>query len=217
MAQILDAARRELTEHGADGLSLRAVAREVGMVSSAVYRYVPSRDDLLTALIIEAYNAIGDVVERAAAGRGAPGRRFVHCCEAIRRWGGEHPHEFALLYGSPVPGYQAPQTTVTPAARVPVALLALVEAAYGTGALEDPAGDPPVSRVLAGQCEATRQAAGLTLPDPVLLRALAAWTGVYGFIGFELGGQLVGTFEPADAAAAYTFRAHARQIGFSQV
>src|SRR3954454_5777737 len=57
--EIKDIARRQLAIDGSAGLSLRAVAREVGMVSSAVYRYFPSRDDLLTALIIDAYDAVG--------------------------------------------------------------------------------------------------------------------------------------------------------------
>ncbi len=66
--EITDVARGQLATEGAGGLSLRAVARELGMVSSAIYRYFPSRDDLLTALIIDGYNAIGEVAERADAG-----------------------------------------------------------------------------------------------------------------------------------------------------
>ena len=62
---ILDAGRRRLASDGATGLSLRAVARDVGMVSSAVYRYVPNRDALLTALIIESYDALGAAAEEA--------------------------------------------------------------------------------------------------------------------------------------------------------
>ena len=65
--EITDVARGQLATEGAGGLSLRAVAREMGMVSSAIYRYFPSRDDLLTALIVDGYNAIGEVAERADA------------------------------------------------------------------------------------------------------------------------------------------------------
>src|ERR1700743_118342 len=74
--EIKEEARRQLAEAGAGGLSLRAVARELGMVSSALYRYSPSRDELLTALIIDAYDAIGAAAERAmAATPGAPRER----------------------------------------------------------------------------------------------------------------------------------------------
>ncbi|MGW4791617.1 TetR/AcrR family transcriptional regulator, partial [Nonomuraea sp. NPDC004297] len=108
--EITDIARRQLATEGAGGLSLRAVAREMGMVSSAIYRYFPSRDDLLTALIIDSYNALGEAVERAEATvpRDDHLARWLAACGAVRDWGVAHPHEYALIYGSPVPGYQAP-------------------------------------------------------------------------------------------------------------
>src|SRR5262245_34376835 len=121
--EIVAAGRRQLATDGAAALSLRAVARELGMVSSAVYRYVASRDDLLTLLIIEAYDALGAAVEVAAApGRGrTPAGRFFAAGRAVRAWAVANPHEYALLYGSPVPGYQAPQDTIGPASRTTLA------------------------------------------------------------------------------------------------
>ena len=102
-------ARRQLAEHGAD-LSLRAVARELGMASSAVYRYFPSRDDLLTALIVDAYDALGETAEQALArAEGGVTERWLALSTSIRAWAVEHPHDYALLYGSPVPGYRAPR------------------------------------------------------------------------------------------------------------
>src|ERR1700733_12038987 len=109
-------ARRQLATTGAQ-LSLRAVARELGMVSSALYRYFPSRDDLLTALIIDAYDAMGEVAETAIAAGARPRVRWLAACHAIRGWALAHPHEYSLIYGSPVPGYRAPQATVGPASR----------------------------------------------------------------------------------------------------
>src|SRR5262252_9106984 len=110
--EIKEEARRQLAEVGGNGLSLRAVARALGMVSSALYRYFPSRDDLLTALIIDAYDSLGAAAERAVAGSGAePGAsaraQWRACCTAVRDWAIANPHEYALIYGSPVPGYQA--------------------------------------------------------------------------------------------------------------
>lgn len=117
-AAIKDEARRMLAAEGAAKLSLRAVARELGMVSSALYRYFPSRDELLTALIVDAYDSVGAAAERAeAAARaaGAPPRtRWLAICEAFRAWALAHPHEYALIYGSPVPGYSAPSTPSAP-------------------------------------------------------------------------------------------------------
>lgn len=133
-AAIKDEARRQLAAEGAAKLSLRAVARELGMVSSALYRYFPSRDDLLTALIIDAYDSLGESAESAhaeVAGAGAgPRERWISVCLAARRWALEHPHEYALIYGSPVPGYTAPDTTIPAASRVGLLLVGIVRDAH---------------------------------------------------------------------------------------
>src|SRR3954454_7856799 len=126
--EIKDVARRQLAVHGSAGLSLRAVARAVGMVSSAVYRYFPSRDELLTALIIDAYAAVGMAVTdaEAAVRRNDPIGRWMAACGALRTWAIATPHEYALIFGSPVPGYRAPQDTIDPATIVPVVLLKII-------------------------------------------------------------------------------------------
>src|SRR5215469_13797377 len=99
--EIKEEARRQLAQVGADALSLRAVARELGLVSSALYRYFPSKDDLLTALIIDAYDTVGEVAETAmrAAGPQPSRARWLAACHAIRAWALAHPHEYALIYG----------------------------------------------------------------------------------------------------------------------
>lgn len=122
--RITDTARTHLAEVGAAGLSVRAVTRELGMAPSAVYRYFPSRDALLTTLIVEAYVGLADAV---AAAEGAVDRadvfgRWRAVFRAVREWGLAHPHEYALIYGSPVPGYVAPEETAEPASRVPLLL-----------------------------------------------------------------------------------------------
>src|SRR5580698_8845728 len=137
--EIQEEAKRQLAATGADALSLRAVARELGMVSSALYRYYPSRDDLLTALIIDAYDALGDAAERAiAAGPSVPAReRWIAACHAVRDWARANPHEYALVYGSPVPGYRAPEATIGPAARVPLAFVGVLADAVADGEVAD--------------------------------------------------------------------------------
>lgn len=118
--EITRAACSQLAAHGAAGLSLRAVARELGMVSSALYRYFPSRDELLTALILDAYGSLADagVAAQTRVARSDHRRRWLVNCRAVRRWAIANPHEYALIYGSPAPGYLAPRETVEPAARV---------------------------------------------------------------------------------------------------
>jgi AcrR family transcriptional regulator len=139
-AEITDAARRQLAEVGAAALSLRAVARELGMASSAVYRYFPSRDDLLTRLIIDGYDALGAAAEDADDPAATPRDRWLAVCRAVRRWALAHPYEYALLYGSPVPGYEAPKDTVPAASRVGIVLGRILGDAARAGALP-PAAD----------------------------------------------------------------------------
>src|SRR6476620_6445495 len=140
-AEITDAARRQLAEVGAAALSLRAVAREVGMVSSAVYRYFPSRDDLLTRLIIDGYDDLGAAAEAADVPAASPAERWSVVCRAVRGWALTHPHEYALLYGSPVPGSRAPADTVPAASRVGVVLGRILGEAAHSGLLPDGSGE----------------------------------------------------------------------------
>ena len=199
-AGILAAARARLAQDGAAGLSLRAVARDVGMVSSAVYRYFPSRDDLLTALLVEAYDALGAAVEEADAAAGPEvGARWVAACRAIRRWSLAHPAQFALLYGSPVPGYAAPQDTVVPATRVVAVLLGVVLAAVAEGAAPArPAGAPAGAEEAVAQALAFARARGDVTGDDapeVTVRTLMAWTTLFGAVSFELFGHYVRVVE----------------------
>lgn len=200
--EITEIARRQLATEGAAGLSLRAVAREMGMVSSAIYRYFPSRDDLLTALIIDGYNAIGDAVERADAATdpGDFAGRWLAVCRAVRGWALEHPHEYALLYGSPVPGYTAPQDTVPAAVRDTLVFTRIISEAHAAGAL-DPAGPlPPAPPSLAADLARARAALPMDLPDDVMTRAFTAWAGLYGTVSFELFGQFNNVIEEERSA-----------------
>ncbi len=197
--EITSIARRHLVEHGAAGLSLRAVAREAGMVSSAVYRYFPSRDELLTALIVDAYNSVGAAVEEASARRrrGDFEGRWWAICAAVRGWAVDNPHEWALLYGSPVPGYAAPADTIGPAGLAPLAFLHAVADGVNAGTVASTPG--PMPRSVRSDLARLRRETTVDVPDDVLARGLAAWAGLFGAISFELFGHLhnVITDQPA--------------------
>ncbi|MGW7098069.1 TetR/AcrR family transcriptional regulator [Streptomyces sp. NPDC054838] len=186
---IKDEARRQLAAEGAAKLSLRAVARELGMVSSALYRYFASRDELLTALIIDAYDSVGAAAEGAAAdgaaAGAAPRARWNSACEAVRAWALAHPHEFALIYGSPVPGYSAPLDTIGPASRVGNTFIGIVRAAHSGRGLAL----PPLPATL--RPEARRMTADFApdLPPEVTVALVAAWAQLIGLVSFELFGQ----------------------------
>ena len=195
-AEITDLARAQLATVGAAGLSLRAVARELGMASSAVYRYFPSRDELLTRLIIDGYDAVGAAAEQADDPAAPPAERWLAVCRAVRRWALDHPHEHALLYGSPVPGYAAPRETVPAAIRVGAVLGRVLGAAARAGLLPDASARPlrtvsaASTEVLGGDHPA--------LDDAVRTRALLAWSSLFGLVSFELFGHFTGAVTDAE-------------------
>ncbi|MFC6065458.1 TetR/AcrR family transcriptional regulator [Streptomyces ochraceiscleroticus] len=222
-AAIKDEARKQLAAEGAAKLSLRAVARELGMVSSALYRYFPSRDDLLTALILDAYNAVGQAAETALAAADArrgrrggaaaatPAARWTAVCRAVREWALAHPHEYALIYGSPVPGYRAPETTAEPAGRVARALIEVVRDAYAAGALREP--DDPLPDAVVGDMLTLVAEQGVELPAGVAARLVGAWAQLFGLVGFELFGQFNRVIEAREEFFEQAVLQLARSVG----
>ncbi|MFD5114227.1 TetR/AcrR family transcriptional regulator [Streptomyces sp. NPDC058220] len=210
-AAIKDEARKQLAAEGAAKLSLRAVARELGMVSSALYRYFPSRDDLLTALIIDAYDAVGSAAEQALAAAGPADHpaRWTAICTAVRAWALAHPHEYALIYGSPVPGYTAPQLTVEPASRVALALISVARDAHRT----DGIALPPLSDELRPEAQrlAARFAPGV--PPEVVAGLVAAWAQLFGLLSFEIFGQFNGVVSARDELFVQAVRRLADDVG----
>jgi AcrR family transcriptional regulator len=211
-AEIKRIAHEHLAKDGPN-LSLRAVARDLGVVSSAVYRYFASRDELLTVLIIEGYDSLADAAEAAEAS--APRKdltaRWIALGRGIRRWALERPHEYALLYGSPVPGYAAPQATIGPASR-PLTIVAdiLREAvARGTAGRDDRLAKPV--RADLDSIMHTDLFAGV--PAPVLARGITAWTELFGAINFELFGRLTNAIHDYDAWFDHQLKAMAKYLG----
>jgi AcrR family transcriptional regulator len=228
--EILAAAHEELAAGGAAALSLRAVARRLEMVPSALYRYFPNRDALLTALIVDAYEAVGAAAAAAAPGDPAPGDpapvdpgpvdpgpvdrgtaapagpaaldRWLAVARAVRHWGHQHPHEWALVYGSPVPGYQAPRDTVAAALVVTGVIVDIFAAAV-------PPGAPPATWLPpapAGLAEIVRPIEAELLPGrspETVAAAVMAWTLLLGMVSLELFGHYVGATTDFDTLFDY--------------
>ncbi|NUR72788.1 MAG: TetR family transcriptional regulator [Hamadaea sp.] len=189
IAEIKAIAKRHLATDGTN-LSLRAVTRELGMVSSAVYRYFASRDELLTALQIDAYNELGDAIDAADAGVPANDHRgrWIAVGRELRTWADAHQPEWALLYGPPAPGYKAPDETVEPSMR-PIRVAGQILAdAVAAGALRPTPGER-LSRNTREEVARLRETFFPVLPEPVVFRLLTAWATVFGSIGFELFGR----------------------------
>ncbi|GLW97873.1 TetR/AcrR family transcriptional regulator [Microtetraspora sp. NBRC 16547] len=212
--EITEIARRHLTVDGAAGLSLRAVAREMGMVSSAIYRYFPSRDDLLTTLIVDGYNALGEAVEKAdaACARDDYMGRWLAVCHVVRGWALAHPHEYALLYGSPVPGYRAPEDTIAPATRGVAVYGRILADAIAAERLAPPAILPEPPATITPDADTVRT----LIPgasDDVITRAVTAWTGLFGMVSFEVFGQFTNTINHRAEFFEHTMTCLARLLG----
>lgn len=201
-AQIVELGRRHLIEHGAAGLSLRAIARDLGMVSSAVYRYVSSRDELLTLLVVDAYTDLADAVDHAReAVPDVWSDDVIAIAHAVRRWAIEHPASWALLYGSPVPGYHAPaERTVGPGTRVVSALFDAVAAGIATGDIM--LTNWPAAQPISSDFERLRQEFGFPGDDPVIAKCFAVFAGIVGAISLEVFGQY-GTDTLTDPEAVF--------------
>lgn len=188
---ILHSASTQLVEIGPAALSVRAVARDLGMASSAVYRYFPSRDALLTALLVEAYDDLGNAVDAADVAVDARcdvATRWRALCHAIRDWARAEPHRYALLYGSPVPGYAAPSDTVAAATRVTGALLAILADAQAAGS--HAAIVRPLSPQELAALEPVRAFSEPALEDAMLLRGMLGWATLFGNLSLELFGHM---------------------------
>ncbi len=188
-ARIIELGRRQLVDRGAAGLSVRAIARDLGMVSSAVYRYVSSRDELLTMLLVDAYSDLADTVDRARQSAGDLwSDDVIAIARATRRWAVAHPARWALLYGSPVPGYHAPaERTVAVGTRVVAAFFDAVAAGIATGDIRltnDPAPQP-----MSSDFERLRREFGFPGDDLVVAKCFLLWAGVLGAISLEVFGQ----------------------------
>ena len=199
--EILQAARTMLTHDGPANLSFRAVARSVGLASSAVYRYFPSREALLTSLIIESYDDLGNAVDAAeeAVPRTAYAERYRVIARAVRAWGLAEKHQWLLIFGSPIPGYEAPADTMPAATRVPRALSRVLREAWLAGAVK------PGQEVFPEVHDALeiRDTIGEEVPDQILVRGLVAWTYVLGAVITEVFGHRLRVVASSGADAVF--------------
>jgi AcrR family transcriptional regulator len=215
--EILEVAHVHLGREGATGLSLRAVARDLGMVPSALYRYYPNRDALLSALILDAYGSLARSVEDAGAAAHEAelpeGEQWMVVTAALRAWAVGFPHEWALIFGSPVPGYEAPQDTVIVYARVAEAIAHPVLEAHRSGRLTP----SPVPRADASALsDAVRPVAEFlvpTVPGELVALLLTAWSQLIGVISLEVFGHWRNTVLDPPAFFDYTSRTMAQMLG----
>jgi AcrR family transcriptional regulator len=180
-------ALHQLEESGPGGISVNAIARELGVSGPALYRYFPSRDDLLTQLTIDAYDELADAIRRAvtkARRRGAR-RRFEALARAFRTWAVDQPDRYRLMYGPPLPGYDSHAERLIAAGQASMNILVDI--------LRD--ADPPstpLSRALRSQLTMWAQRRHINIDAPNALRAVLIWSRLHGFVTLEIGGNFAG-------------------------
>ncbi|MYV57626.1 TetR/AcrR family transcriptional regulator [Streptomyces sp. SID3212] len=190
--EILDAAERHITEHGPAALSLRAVARSLGMTVQALYHYFPSRDALVTALVTKGYDDLADAVQTAVdtAPAHSPVLRLVIAAEGYRRWAIAHPERFQLLYGTPLRDYTAP--TEGPTTQATRRMSAIFEremfGAY-TEAQLAAADAPTLSPSLHTYLNQLPHYGEGHLPPPATALLMSAWGHLHGLVVLEVFGH----------------------------
>lgn len=166
------------------------------MSSSAIYRYFASRDELLTALIIEAYNDLADQIDAASqACDGAPGdiaRVWTKISHALRDWALANPQRWALIYGTPIVGYAAPQDTIAAATRVTAPMMrALSDSSVRPAPTSDYTTLDPNLRDIHNQL-------GIALSEQRLTTGLGVWAETLGLINLELFGHFTNVVADLD-------------------
>jgi AcrR family transcriptional regulator len=211
-AEIKALARKQMAAEGASSMSLRAIARELGMVSSAVYRYFPSRDELLTALIIDSYNELGEAAERADAigDRDDLAGRWRRVSDAAFTWAKANPSEYSLIFGTPIPGYAAPTDTIGPATRFTLVLIGLMAHSVRLGVRPVVIVEPGPSLQI--DLQRLRDDLDVHIDDITLLAGMQVWMGLFGSISFILFGQLNNVITDVDEFFAVTAEALGRQV-----
>jgi AcrR family transcriptional regulator len=193
--EIKGIALRQLAESGPGGISMNAIGKELGVTGPALYRYFAGRDDLLTELVIDAYDDLAGALRAAlAADRGRRGRRRLHVLlREYRAWALAHPERYRLLFGPPLPRYDAHAERLVEAAQASMKLLLDVL----------PAGDrspaPRPARRLAAQLAAWASAHGADVEPEPALRAVLTWSRLHGFVTLEIAGNFASMGLDSDA------------------
>jgi AcrR family transcriptional regulator len=186
--EIKQAALDQIANEGAAALSIRGIARAIGMSPAGLYRYYEGLDALITELIADAYNDLADAVEAATARPGDVRARLREAMLAYRRWSIEQPNRFLLIFGTPIPGYAAPEEgpTVHANRRIGEAFFSVLVEGWATGeiCLQDIDRRPEPGEV----AFAAQAAPGF--PAEWIAPFLGTWASFHGMVTLEILNQL---------------------------
>ena len=186
---IKTAARDLMAKHGTAGLSIRPIAREIGLTAPALYRYFENLDALITELIVDNFNALADAMEiaRDQAQHQTPASELMAIMLAYRQWALDHPIDFELIYGNPIPGYEAPEEITTPAAaRAFVIVADLLERIINSGAFHPTQGHDHVPTKIEPYLEEMIQQESYAFSTLAAYLTVVGWSQMHGIIMLEL-------------------------------
>jgi AcrR family transcriptional regulator len=219
-SQIMEIARRQMTEQGTAALALRAIAREMDVTAPAIYRYFPSLDDLITELIIENFHALAAAMAEGAnsASENDYAGRLMGMLMAYRRWALDNRIDFQLIYGNPIPGYVAPAERTMPAARRGFdVVVEILDAALAAGAIIPPPEYNALPGAINAQIEGVIAHEGYNVPIVVVYLATVGWTRIHGIVMLELFDDI----QPivGDTEAFYRFEMYMllKQLGYQKL
>jgi AcrR family transcriptional regulator len=205
-AEIKKAALAQVAAEGASALSVRGIARAIGMSPAGLYRYYDSLAALLTDLIADAYNELADAVSAASSEPGSLAERLRLAMHAYRDWALAERQRFLLIFGTPLPGYEAPANGPTEVAnrRLGAVFFQLAAHAHAQGSLNvPPVSRPPTSRELAAAASL-----GVELPPVAVAALLSAYAHLHGLVILEVLGQFDWVYPGTDANAFFSDETH---------
>jgi AcrR family transcriptional regulator len=205
-AEIKEIARQQMAEKGAAALSLNAIAREMRMTTPALYRYFANRDALVTELVVDAYQSLGDALETAVLKHQQDPyhTRFQALCHTYRDWALAYPQDYTLIYGTPIPHYHAPrERTVEPATRVLTTFGLLLGEIDRAGQLTIPAAYQQVSPAQEQMIDALLAESSVEEATAgIFLLTLLVWSRLNGVVWAEMYGH----FPPGMADSGELFQ-----------
>ncbi|WP_291279331.1 TetR/AcrR family transcriptional regulator [Galactobacter sp.] len=182
---ILRLGREQLAERGAANLSVREISRGLGVASSAIYRHVASRDELLTLLLVDAYEDLARVALEAEGRAATPSQQLDALVRGMRRWAVTEPSRWGLIYGTPVPGFAAPRESTTGPGTKVMARFAVLLA---SGRTSDDASTPPSEQLSHALLDGLADL-GVDLTAGSAAEIALAWASLVGVISAEVFGQ----------------------------
>jgi AcrR family transcriptional regulator len=214
--RIKAAAWAQMARYGTAGLSLRGIARRLGVTAPAIYNYFGRLEDLITALIVDAFTGLAEAMGAADASVASdrPYDHIMALCLAYRGWAMEQPIRFQLIYGNPIPGYYAPEELTIPLARRPfLGMFRWFMRAHQAGELIIPADYQVVPPAMAEGVEAWRRLSGIEVPDPLMGLLMSGWARIYGLTLLEMFHHLQPLVDDCAALYRYEISAFLQQMG----